>query len=316
MTPGRAERVAAPSPVPNVTIRQPPLDVLILTRNEEDNLSHALASVAGLAAAVWVVDSHSTDRTASIADAAGARVVTHDFTGYPAQRNWALRNLPFTGDWVLVLDADETVSPELAAELPAALAAAPPDLAGFYLKRRFIFLGRWLRHGGYYPVWLLRVMRHRTARCEERAVDEHFVVEGRTARLRHDLLHEDRRPLSRWVERHDQYATLAAETLARAGERGAVAGRWTGTQAERKRWWYDRVYRRAPVGLRAVAYFLYRYLLRGGFLDGREGFLYHLMQGLWYRALIDAKLLELRRRAPRGHAGAPAVRAPDPAPEP
>ncbi|HLW46978.1 MAG TPA: glycosyltransferase family 2 protein [bacterium] len=277
-----------------------PLAVIILTRNEEENLPHALASVAGWAAEVWVVDSHSTDRTAHLARERGARVVAHEFAGYPAQRNWALRSLPLGPDWVLFLDADETVTPELRVELAAVLAAPPAGVAGFEVKRRFVFLGRWLRHGGYYPVWLLRVMRHRVARCEERGVDEHLVVEGPTARLQADLLHEDRRPLERWIERHTRYARLKADDLIGPAS-GGLAARWSSpTQAERTRWWYDRVYRRAPMGLRAFGYFLYRYIVRGGFLDGREGFIYHSLQAFWYRLLIDAMVFDARReRAPR-----------------
>ena len=277
-----------------------PLAVIILTHDEELNLPNALASVTGWAADVWVVDSHSTDQTAAVARAWGAQVVTHAFSGYAAQRTWALRTLPFRHEWVLFLDADESVTPELRDELRRRLSAPLGDVAGFYVKRRFIFLGRWLRHGGYYPVWLLRIMRHRLARCEERGVDEHLLVDGPTARLEHDLLHEDRRPLARWVERHTRYAALAAADLVRRAPAESVTPRLRGGDpAERSRWWYERVYRRTPLGVRALAYFTYRYVLRGGFLDGREGFIYYVLQALWYRVLIDAHVLEARR------AGAP-----------
>lgn len=273
-----------------------PLAVIILTRNEEENLPQALESVVGWAAEVWVVDSHSTDRTVSLARASGARVVAREFAGYAAQRNWALRSLPLGPEWVLFLDADEAVTPELRMELAAILAAPPAGIAGFHVKRRFVFLGRWLRHGGYYPVWLLRIMRHRLARCEERGVDEHLLVDGPAARLHGDLLHEDRRPLERWIERHTRYARLKAEDLLRVTA-GELPARWgSSTQAERTRWWYERVYRRAPMGLRAFGYFLYRYIVRGGFLDGREGFIYHSLQAFWYRLLIDAMVFDARRR--------------------
>jgi glycosyltransferase involved in cell wall biosynthesis len=273
-----------------------PLAVIILTFNEEENLPYALASVIGWAAEVWIVDSHSTDRTVHLARERGARVVSHEFAGYPAQRNWALRSLPLGPEWVLFLDADEAVTPGLRAELAAVLAAPPAGIAGFEVKRRFVFLGRWLRHGGYYPVWLLRVMRHRLARCEERGVDEHLLVDGPTARLRADLLHEDRRPLERWIERHTRYARSKAEELLESAP-ADMRGRWAGeTQAERTRWWYERVYRRTPMGLRAFGYFFYRYIARGGFLDGREGFVYHSLQAFWYRLLIDAMVYEAGRR--------------------
>jgi glycosyltransferase involved in cell wall biosynthesis len=303
MTCGREFGPVAVSELPARTASVPgsvPVAVIILTRNEEENLPAALRSVSGWAAEVWVVDSHSTDRTAHIARAAGARVVVREFSGYAAQRNWALRSLPLGQEWVLFLDADETVMPDLRVELAAALAAPPAGIAGFEVKRRFVFLGRWLRHGGYYPIWLLRVMRHRLARCEERGVDEHLLVDGPTARLHGDLRHEDRRPLERWIERHSHYARLKADDVAHARAGDVPARLLTAAQVERTRWLYERVYLRAPMGLRAFAYFVYRYLCRGGFLDGREGLIYHSLQAFWYRLLIDAMILEAHRRRAAG----------------
>jgi hypothetical protein len=123
-----------------------------------------------------------------------------------------------------------------------------------------------------------------------------LLVDGPTARLHGDLLHEDRRPLERWIERHTRYARLKAEDLVRSTA-GELPARWgSPSQAERTRWWYERVYRRAPMGLRALGYFLYRYVVRGGFLDGREGFIYHSLQAFWYRLLIDAMVFDARRR--------------------
>jgi glycosyltransferase involved in cell wall biosynthesis len=288
----------APAQVPETFSRSGsvPIAVIILTRDEEDNLPHALASVLGWAAEVWVVDSHSTDRTVRLALDAGAKVVTREFAGYADQRNWALRSLPLGPEWALFLDADEAVTPELRAELAAVMTAPPIGIAGFYMKRRFVFLGRWLRQGGYYPVWLLRIVRHQLAHYEARGVDEHLLVDGPTARLHGDLLHEDRRPLERWIERHTHYARLNADEL--VGQTGGgLPARWRSpNQAERKRWWYEHVYRRSPVGLRALVYFFYRYVVRGGFLDGREGFIYHSLQAFWYRLLIDAMVLDIRRR--------------------
>jgi glycosyltransferase involved in cell wall biosynthesis len=306
--------VSVPTPIPSGSLQAAasadlvPLAVVVLTRDEEANLPYALATVAGWASEIWVVDAGSTDRTVEIAESRGAKVMRHAFAGYAAQRTWALRSLPFGVDWVLFLDADEAVTPELREELRAVLAAPPAGISGFYVKRRFVFLGRWIRHGGYYPVWLLRVVRHAVARCEERGVDEHLLVDGDTARLRYDLLHEDRRPLSRWIQRHLQYAALAASDLERAPSSGGVAARLRSDQpAERSRWWYDRVYRRIPLGARAMVYFAYRYIVRGGFLDGREGFIYYVLQVLWYRTLIDANILEARRIRGGAPAGSSAV---------
>ena len=291
-----------------------PIAVVVLTRDEELNLGACLASVVSWADQVFVVDSGSVDRTVEIAQQHGAQVVSHPFEGYSDQRNWALDNLPLSHDWVLTLDADEQVSPELARELERWFDGADPERArrlhgvdGFYIKRRLIFMGRWIRHGGYYPTWLLRLYRRSGARWDGRSVNEHVAVQGATAKLEHDIVHHDRRGLDHWTMKHTRYATLEARELAE--DRPTFAGRASifGAQDERKRWIRHRVWNRMPLFLRPVAYFLFRYVLLGGFLDGRAGLVYHALQGLWYPFLIDAKVWEARqaaapeaRRGPRG----------------
>lgn len=281
-----------------------PIAVLVITRDEEANLPECLASVRDWASQVFVVDSGSADGTTAIARRMGATVVTHPFEGYSTQRNWALEHLPVTCDWVLWLDADERVSPELARELRQWFGGLGGErgrqrerLAGFYIKRRLLFMGRWMRHGGYYPVWLLRLHRRAAGRWDGRSVNEHAIVDGPTAKLRHDLFHEDRRDLSHWIVKHDRYAALeAAELLRRRGGAEDAWGSPVGSQAARKRWLRRVFWDRLPLLLRPLAYFLYRYVLLLGFLDGRAGLVYHFLQGFWYPFLIDAKALEAERR--------------------
>jgi len=278
-------------------IREIDLTILILTLNEEANLPYTLASLRGMGVRTIVVDSGSTDRTVEIATAAGCAVVVHPFTTQAAQVNWALDSLEIKSGWVMRLDADERVTEELAEELSSILADTPKEITAFEVKRRVYFWGRWIRYGGYYPTWLLRVWRLGTARSEQRWMDEHMVSSaGTIARLRHDIVDENHKGIAFWIDKHNRYADREVKDLL-AGERsdGSVLG-----QAGRRRWLKTNVYRRSPLFLRAVAYWWLRYIVLLGFLDGLPGMVFHFNQALWYRLLVDAKLYEdrLKERSP------------------
>jgi glycosyltransferase involved in cell wall biosynthesis/SAM-dependent methyltransferase len=283
-----------------------PISVLIPTRNEEANLAKCLASVAW-ADDVWVVDSASTDRTAEIARAAGARVVTFHWDGRgPRKKNWALARLPFRHPWLLLLDADEEATLELAEEIRRRLAAAPAE-NGFLVRYHYYFLGRWLRHGD--PLWKLALVRHACARFESIAVPEvtGYDVElhewprvpGRLGRLRAPLLHRDAENLRHFFDRHNVYsdweARLAVQYAAR-DRSGEIRPRLAGTPVERRRW-CKRLFLRLPG--RSWAFFFYSYLLRGGFLDGRAGFHYAALKAIyWYQTGLKALELEQSARTP------------------
>jgi glycosyltransferase involved in cell wall biosynthesis len=246
---------------------------------------------------VIVVDSGSTDGTVAAAKKYGAKVVVHEFVNQAQQFNWALDSVPIVGDWILRLDADEYVLPELRDEIAEAIAAASPEMSGFEMKRRMYFWGRWIRHGGYYPTWLLRLFRAGKGYSELRAMDEHIVVtEGRVDRLEHDFVDENRKGLSFWVDKHNRYATREAEeVLSRILHPASHVERLEG-QAGRKRKIKMSFYYRLPLFLRAFLYFIYRYIFRLGFLDGVKGLVFHFLQGFWYRFLVDAKIYEARYR--------------------
>ncbi|MBF6568112.1 MAG: glycosyltransferase family 2 protein [Candidatus Binataceae bacterium] len=267
------------------------LSVVILTHNEEPNLAVCLSSLEGLSAEIFVVDSGSVDRTAEIARGFGARVVEHPFVNYAAQLNWALDNLPIRTPWVMRLDADERLTPELAAELQSALPEAPADVSAFMMKRRVYFWGRWIRHGGYYPTWLLRVWRHRQARCEERWMDEHMIVlAGQTLRLGNDFIDENRKGLGFWTGKHNRYADREVADLTASGLLSSAPG--LPDQMGRRRWFKQNFYGRLPLFWRAFFYWFFRYFILLGFLDGKPGLVFHFLQGFWYRFLVDAKLYE------------------------
>ena len=280
--------------------------VIVLTLNEEANLTRLLESLDGWGAAVLVVDSGSDDRTVEIARGFSATVVAHEFTTQAQQFNWALDNVPIATEWVMRLDADEYMVQELKDEIAGLLPTLPSRVTGLLARRRVHFMGRWLRHGGMYPIWMLRLVRRGKGRSEQVEMDEHLaVLEGRTLRLRHDFVHEDRKDLAAWTAKHETYARREASAMRQLAAMPASdprRGDLAGGQSGRKRWLKRNVYTRLPLFLRAFLYFAYRYFLRLGFLDGREGLVYHVLQGFWYRFYVDAKLWESGRAA-RSRAG-------------
>lgn len=275
--------------------------LIILTYNEEANIAQALNSVAGWADEIFILDSLSTDRTLEIARQYGCCIAQNKFENYAKQRNHALDHLPIKSEWVLFLDADEWLPDALKQEIDAVIATSPQE-NGFYIKRRLIWMGRWIRRG-YYPTWILRLFRYGKGRCEDRAVNEHLIVEGATGQLRNDFMHEDRKGVTDWIAKHNGYAMREAQELLNTpsmSDYQEIDARLFGTQASRKRWLRYNVWNHMPPLIRPFFYFFYRYVLKGGLLDGKEAFIYHFLQGLWYRLLIDIKYMEIKARQVSG----------------
>lgn len=277
-----------------------PVAAVVLTYNEERNLPDCLASLAGWVDELFVVDSGSTDRTLEIARDGMAVVVQHPFEHYGAQRNWAIDSLPITAPWTLHVDADERVTPELRDAVIAALSGNAGDVAGYLVSRRTMFMGRWIRHGGHYPAWHLRLVRTGAGRCEDRLYDQHFYVSGPVQKLQGDLIDTLTPDVATFTARHLRWAALeAAEHESPPDAAGRIRGRLdTSNAIERRRWLRD-WYARLPLFVRPTLYFLYRYLVRLGFLDGRAGLVFHVLQGFWFRFLVDALILERRLRRVR-----------------
>ena len=288
--------------------RVAPVAAVVLTHNEERNLPACLASLAGWVREIFVVDSGSTDRTLAIAREAGATVLQHAFEHYGAQRNWAMDTLPIASPWTLHVDADERITPELRASITAALAGSVPGLDGvdgFLVSRRTMFMGRWIRHGGHYPAWHLRLRRTGTGRCEDRLYDQHFYVSGAVQKLQGDLIDTLTPDVATFTARHLRWATLeAAEHDAPHDATGRIRGRLATDNAIEQRRWLRDWYARLPLFVRPTAYFLYRYIVRLGFLDGRAGLVFHVLQGFWFRFLVDALIFERRIRRKEGKAAA------------
>ena len=289
--------MAEPAPSPPRPSRSN-IEVVMIVRDEELNLPHSIGSVRDWADRVWVVDSGSTDRTVELARSLGAEVVHRPWLGYARQKNWALDELPLRSDWVLILDADESVLPELRTAL-VGVAGRPVDSvpeAAFHVNRHFVFLGGVIRHCGYYPSWNVRFLKRGRARYEERDVHEHMVADGPVGFLPGELEHNDRRPLEHHIAKHNRYSTLEARAIVaqeRSDLEGNLPARFLGGPLERRRWIKRHVYPRLPA--RFLFRFLWMYFLKLGFLDGVTGWRFSLFISA-YELQIEQKLVEMRMR--------------------
>ena len=285
------------------------LVAIVLTFNEEKHIARCLESIRGVAAEILVVDSFSADATCEIARALGARVLQRPWVNYAVQFNWALGQLEEECDWVLRIDADEILSSELATEMRERLPAVAVEVAGVSIPRRVTFQGQMIQHGGVSRLRSVRLFRRGRGRCENRWMDEHIKVEGKTVDFEGGLLDDNLNTLTWWTEKHNKYASREAVDLLNLEYRfmplDSVAQLSGGKTAGLKRWVKEVVYLRMPRGMRAFAYFGYRYVLRLGFLDGPSGASFHVLQGFWYRYLVDAKVAEVKRYMKERKVGAP-----------
>lgn len=277
------------------------VSIIILTYNESMHLPRALEHVKDFAREIFVVDSFSTDNTVELAKAGGANVLQHTFQYHAQQFIWALEHAPITSDWVMRLDADEIVESDLANEIVAELPALPLDVTGVNLNRKTIFQGKFIRYGGRYPLTLLRIWRRGKARIEDRRMDEHiYLTEGSSITLKGGFADHNLNDLTSFTAKHNGYASREAlDVLNRRlhlfDSQVELTRESTAKQAKIKRFLKESVYNRLPFTVSALSYFLFRYVVQMGFLDGREGFTYHVLQGFWYRFLVGAKLRELEQ---------------------
>jgi glycosyltransferase involved in cell wall biosynthesis len=281
------------------------LSVIILTKNEAANLPTCLTSLQALDADIYIIDSGSTDTTVQIAQEFGCQIFEHSFENHAQQLNWALEKLPICTPWIARMDADERMMPELTEELLRVLPNAPEEVNGYQVKRRVFFLGRWIRHGGYYPTWLLRIWRTGYGTCEQLWMDEHIVLsKGKIANLSHDIIDENHKGLTFWTEKHNRYADQEAKNLLNLGlgkSSDKLLESDNFSQAKQRRWVKKNLYTRSPLFLRAFIYWLLRYTVGLGFLDGTPGLVFHFLQGFWYRFLVDTKIYEFQSQAKVKH---------------
>lgn len=274
---------------------------VILTKNEERHIARCIRSLQGVCTEIWVIDSFSTDQTCRIAEELGAKVVQHPFENQARQFNWALENCPIDATWLWRVDADEYVEDTLAEQIAIRIESLPKSVNGILVNKKIVFMGRPLMHGGWYPAPQIKIIRKGYGACEDKWMDEHLIVfSGETVYIDGDQTDDNLNDLSWWSQKHIGYAWREAVNMLlmeyelddKALE---VQPKFWGTDAERKRW-LKLKYIQTPLFIRPFINFFLRYILRGGFLDGKEGFVWHILQGFWYRMLVDAKIFELKKR--------------------
>lgn len=275
--------------------------VVILTFNEEIHIERCIRSAKAVANEIIVVDSYSTDETCAIARSMGAKVYQHKFENYARQINWAFENCDIQTDWIWRLDADEYLEPLLASNALQALENVAEDVNGICVNKKIVFMGQPLLHGGWYPVKHLKIIRKGFGACEDTWMDEHLVVfSGKTISIDGDQTDENLNDLNWWSHKHVNYASREAINMLLMecnlhNRKVEVQPKLFGTGTERNRWLKIK-YTKAPLFIRPFINFFIRYILKGGFLDGKRGFIWHFMQGYWYWMLVDCKIYELKKR--------------------
>ncbi|MCX0389373.1 glycosyltransferase family 2 protein [Clostridium perfringens] len=280
------------------------LTVVILTKNEENNLKKCIESFKGIVKRFVIVDSYSTDNTKKLCDELKKSVnldfYENKFIDYATQLNWGINNTNISTEWTMRMDADEEITDELVEEIKNKLPNIQKDINGIILKRRVYFMGKWIKHGGKYPELLLRIFRTGYGMCEQKLMDEHMILsEGNTEKFDNDIIDNNNKNLDWWTHKHNWYSNrevLDYQNKVKSNySDDLINDEVNKGQASRKRFIKNNGYYKLPMFFRAHLYFIYRYYFRLGFLDGSEGKIYHFLQAYWYRFLIDAKIYECEK---------------------
>lgn len=272
------------------------ITAIILTLNEEKNLEECIKSIQPVVKRIVVVDSFSTDRTVEIAIGMGAEVLQNPWVNYSTQFSYALDNADVQTKWILRIDADERLTEESAIELERlTLCHADDDVNGIVARFEVNFMGKRLRHGGIYPIKVLRIFKTGKAHIEMRNMDEHMTLdEGHMVEMKSDCLHQDFKSLYEWIDKHNKYSDR--EVLDYFNRKESQSGESLNKGAKFKRFVKFKIYYKLPMGMRAHLYYWYRYYFKLGFLDGKEGKIFSFLQAYWYRFLVDAKIYEQKRK--------------------
>lgn len=270
-----------------------PITTIILTFNEQMNIKAAIESVTAFSERIVVVDSFSNDKTIEISKSLGAEVIQNEFLNQSQQYQYAIKNLEIKTPWTLRLDADERISEEAKDEILNLLSKDDSQITGVVIPFEVKFLGRKLRFGGIYPFKKMILYRTGKAMMESRNMDEHLVlIEGKSIQLKKISYHEDFKNLSTWIDKHNKYASREVLDYFEQKSKG---NQGLSNSTRIKRILKYKFYYLIPMGFRSFLYFIYRYLFRLGFLDGRPGFIFAVLQAFWYRFLVDAKIYEYKK---------------------
>lgn len=277
----------------------PDITVIILTFNEQIHIGRAICSAREIAKEVIIVDSYSTDNTVNTANDLGARVLQNPFVNQAQQMQWAMDHGDIQTAWIMRLDADEYLTPGLVSEIHERLTELASDVSGIMIKRQVHFMGKWIRHGGYYPIKLLRIWRTGHAKMEQRWMDEHTIlIKGKALTFQNDFVDDNLNSLTWWTAKHNDYATREAIDILNKRYKLFTPEDSTELlsstkQASTKRWYKNNLYLQMPLFIRCFLYFHFRYWIKLGFLDGKRGLVWHFLQAFWYRFLVDAKVLQI-----------------------
>ncbi|MDI9880157.1 glycosyltransferase family 2 protein [Flectobacillus longus] len=279
---------------------QQDISVIILTFNEEKHIARCIKSILPFTNKIFIVDSGSVDKTVKIAESLGAVVQYNPWVNYAQQFNFGIENNPHKTKWLMRMDSDEYIMPELSEEITQKLGNLSDNISGIYVKRRVMFFNKWIRHGAYYPIWLLRIWKNGKGVCEETWMDEHIkITEGTTQNFLNDIVDHNLNNLTWWTQKHNLYAIREVIDLLNMKydfrDFESVEPKLFGSQEQRKRY-LKMKYASLPLFTRPFMYFIYRYFFRLGFLDGTKGLVWHFLQGFWYRFLVDAKIFEVYQR--------------------
>lgn len=278
------------------------LAILILTKNEELHIDRCLNNAKKISKNIYIIDSYSDDDTIKIAESHGCTVLKNEWINYSEQFNFGLSVIKKKFDWVIRLDADEYFDDELVQSILTLYEKNYSDIVGFYVNRTVYFNRVPIVNGGLYPVPTLRIFKAKIGVCESRWMDEHIDVVGRKELLNGNLIDDNLNSISWWISKHNNYANREAIDLLDI-EYNFSNRDFNSVNigiASRKRTIKEKIYSKIPLGFRAFLYFFYRYVLRLGFMDSAEARQYHILQGFWYRYLVDCKVYLVQKQVRSG----------------
>ena len=277
------------------------ITAIILTYNEEKHIERCIQSIKKYSDNIYIIDSYSTDNTIQLCKSLNVNILQNKFINQSKQFAWALDNIHFKTEWILRLDADEYFEDNLIIEIKNRLPKVTKDIVGINLKRKHIFMNKWIKFGGRYPLILLRLWRNGHGYIEDRWMDEHIMVEGgKTITFKNNFCDHNLNNLSFFTKKHDWYAgreviDILLDNMKIKNDQKKLNTKNTSFNASLKRFLKENFYNRLPIGLGPLLYFTYRYIFLLGFLDGKVGLIYHFLQGFWYRFLIESKLIEYKK---------------------
>lgn len=279
------------------------ISVIIMTYNEEKHIARCIRSIVDEVDEIFLIDSYSSDRTVEIAQSLGAKIYQNEWVNYASQFNWALDNCPIESTWVWRMDADEYLE-KSSKKIKESINSLNSNVNGIQVNRPVVFQGRRLRFGAMNPLLHLKIFRYGYARCEVKWMDEHLeITSGEKVYLDYNQVDHNLNSISWWTNKHNIYSNREVVDAFNAKygfitieeNHVLVKKKFRGDSAQRIRWFKSK-YSNLPLFIRPFFLFIYRYIFRLGFLDGREGFIWHILQGFWYRFLIDVKIYELKKK--------------------